>query len=286
MDRVVWTSDHPVDLAASVARYTRWGADPVNVVVDGNYHRVTAGGTAYRASSVSEHEIEVVVAAGNPDSALADLNHRLADRLPRPTSPALRNETVASGFAEMPGYRPPLVADPFESLVTSITAQQVNLRWATTTRRRLVERFGTLHTIDGVSVWAFPPPAVLAGASPQELRDMQFTMRKSEYIVGVAAAAHDGHLEDLRTMSTEAVLTRLTDLHGIGRWSADWLLARCLGRGEIIAAGDLGVRKAVSWFLLGQEELASEADVRRAVAGWGLGTNWATHLLLERLAAT
>ena len=286
MEIVRWTTTHPFDLAASTARYTRWGPDPVNVVSDGAYHRVTRSGTAYRAIESGGDAVEVTVTAGDPEAALFDIAHRFADRLMRPFGAALANAHVAARARDFPGYRPPLVADPFEALVTAITAQQVNLRWATTTRRRVVEAFGEPTDIAGATVWAFPPPTALAGVDPAVLRSMQFTTRKAEYIVGLAEAACDGALSGLDELSNEAVIERVTSIRGIGRWSADWLLARCLGRDDAIAAGDLGVRKAVSRWVIEADELASADAIRNAVAEWGSATNWSVHLLLEKLAAS
>jgi DNA-3-methyladenine glycosylase II len=176
-----------------------------------------------------------------------------------------------------------LQADPFQSLITSITAQQVNLAWATTTRSRLIEAYGTPHTLFGTVVWQFPSPDRLARVDPSSLRSLQFTTRKSEYIVGVAQAAAEGALAGLDQLGNEEVVRNLVSLRGIGRWSAEWLLARCLARPNAIAAGDLGVRKAVSYHYRGADELLSEEIVRDLASPWGTATNLVTHLLLETL---
>ena len=74
----------------------------------------------------------------------------------------------------------------------------------------------------------------------------------------------------------------MTAIRGIGRWSAEWALARCLARPKAVAAGDLGVQKAIGGAYLGRR--ATEDEVRRLTAPWGDAANWATHLLLETLA--
>ena len=75
------------------------------------------------------------------------------------------------------------------------------------------------------------------------------------------------------------MIARLTELHGIGRWTAEWFLARCLGRPSVVAAGDLGVRKAVAaWF--SEDAIWPEAQVREACAVFGIHTNLAVHYLL------
>jgi len=285
MNAAEWRSDDPFDFTASVGRYSRWGDDPVNVATADSFYRIAGDGMPYRASPGADETV-LIETAGNPDIALADLDHRFAQGLPRHEVATLakRVPAIEARLTASPGYRPPMTLDPFEALVTSITAQQVNLRWALTTRRRLVERFGRLADFDGVPVWEFPSPERLASADPSELRAMQFTTRKAEYVVELARAALDGTLDDLGAMSSEAVIERVTEIRGIGRWSAEWLLARCLARPDAVAAGDLGVRKAVSRFVVGADEVISEEDVRAVVEGWGDGANWGVHLLLEALA--
>lgn len=283
-----WEPDTDLDFAASTDRYTRWGDDPVNVVRDGWFHRaVRVDGelVLYRATQLGDGSLEVEPMLGDGTLALADLQTRLAEQLP--VEPLLelatQNERVATLVERFKGFRPPITPDPFESIVGSICAQQVNLRWARTTRARLVERFGRRHEIRGADVWEFPTPASMAGATVDEIRRMQFTTRKAEYLVGVAQVAADGGFRGLEHESDAAVIEQLTEIRGIGRWTAEWLLARCFARPHVIAAGDLGVRKAVSFNYLAADDILSPDVVRDTASAWGDATNWTTHLLLETL---
>ena len=79
------------------------------------------------------------------------------------------------------------------------------------------------------------------------------------------------------------MIGELIRLRGIGRWSAEWILARTFGR-PVVVAGDLGVRKAVARAYLGAP-IASETEVRRATGHWGAAATIAQALLLEGLAA-
>ncbi|MEX1287783.1 MAG: hypothetical protein AB1Z57_07590 [Acidimicrobiia bacterium] len=253
------------------------------MVVDGVVHREVAG-TVWRARRVgSAIELDV---DGDPDLALDDLRARVAEGLPWAPVAELAHQDprVADLVARRPGYRPPITPDPFEAIVAAISAQQVNLRWATTTRTRLVERYGHRRSIGGVDVWAFPRPEALAAADPAEIRGMQWTSRKAEYVVGVARDVTDGLLDGLDGLGDEAVVERLTSVRGLGRWTAEQVLARSLARPGAVAAGDLGVRKAVSLLWHRADEVLDEAAVRDTVAGWGDAANWVTHLLLEDLA--
>ncbi len=258
----------------------------MTVIEDDRVGRIVArddGAFPYVVSQRADGAVEIT--SPRPEDALMDLRARLAEDLPRDGIEALaaRDRRIGSLYASAGGYRPPLEPDPLQSLVTAVTAQQVNLRWATTTRTRLVHRFGTAHRFAGLDMWEFPGAEPLSRADPSELRALQFTTRKAEYIVGIAAAVHTGALDGIHTDPADAVIRRLTAIRGVGRWTADWFLARCLGRPDVIAAGDLGVRKAVSHVYMGVEGLLSEDEVRDVTAPWGDGTNWAVHLLLERL---
>ncbi len=281
---VRWRSDRPLDFDAAMARYRRWGDDPVSHYDGAAFWRVARGAVPYRASQGPDGV--VTLTSTDPDAALADLRHRLAEGLPRRPIEELaaRDEVLGRLLAQAPGYRPPFIVDHFEALVTAVTAQQVNLHWATTTRTRLVHEFGRKVPFLGRELWAFPTADDLAAADPADLRALQFNWAKARTIVGVARAVADGRLAGLAEAGSGEVVARLTALWGIGPWTAEWFLARCLGRPDAVAAGDLGVRKAVGTVYLGMDRPATEAEVREVAPRWGQAANWAAHLLLEALA--
>jgi DNA-3-methyladenine glycosylase II len=113
---------------------------------------------------------------------------------------------------------------------------------------------------------------------------MQFSWRKAEYIVNLARLVTAGELqlEEFPQLLNEQVIERITQVKGLGRWTADWLLARGLGRGDVIAAGDLGVRKAVGKFYFGGQTPSID-DVRTFAARWGAFQSLAVHYLLAGL---
>jgi DNA-3-methyladenine glycosylase II len=138
------------------------------------------------------------------------------------------------------GFRPPLAPDPFETLVTSITAQQVSLHSAFAIRNRMIERFGERAG----HAYAFPTRERLARVRDEELVAVGFSRRKAEYVVGVARADED--YAELGRLGDDEIRARLTAIRGLGPWTAEWFLARHLARPRAWPAGDLALRKAVA----------------------------------------
>jgi len=219
---------------------------------------------------------------------------------------AAADPVVAAAADRWPGVRPVLQRDLLTAVVRSISAQQITLRFAAVLRARLARRFGVRHTVPvpgGPAPTTGPegsgePPrgapvdwevwgldaAALAGAEVAELRALQFSNAKAVAIVVFAGAVADGRLrlDELAELDDEQVVDRLVAFPGIGRWTAEWLLARTLGRPRVVA-GDLGVRKAVGAAYLGGR-MPSAAEVRAATAHWGAAAGVAQQLLLQWLA--
>lgn len=195
----------------------------------------------------------------------------------------LREDSVLARLdARFPGIRQIRQLDLFTALVRCISAQQVNLRWAVITRRRLAETFGTRHQVAGKVVYALDPRRI-ALVDPAEIRALQFTTSKAVSLVATARAVVNDSLtaENLAGLSDDQVISELVRIKGIGRWSAEWVLARTLGRPRVVA-GDLGVRKAVGLAYLSTPAPA-EAEVRAATAHWGESAGTAQALLLHAL---
>jgi len=173
-----------------------------------------------------------------------------------------------------------LHTDLLIALVRCISAQQVNLRWAATVRQRLAERFGRRHEVGGQIVYSLDPER-LSRLTIADVRALQFTTRKAEYVINVALAmVHDGlAIERLREMSDDEVIATITAVRGLGLWSAEWILARTLGRPRV-SAGDLGVRKAVGKAYF-DGRMPSPDEVRQATADWGSVAALAQELLLH-----
>jgi DNA-3-methyladenine glycosylase II len=288
--------DGPLDVCATLARFRLWGEDPANRLDGDVFRRVLRfEGRLFPYEVRWRGPVEDV---------------RLAVQVPGPREPAVaaavtaevrrifgldfdlpgfyraaKADPVLAGLVEpLHGLRPSVAPAPLEMLVHSITAQQVNLAFAFACRARLVRRYGTPVALDGVTVWAFPDAPTLARARLPALRAMKYSTRKAEYIRDLARAVAGGalDLEALAAAPSATVVTTLTALRGLGRWTADWFLARGCGRGDVCPAGDLAVRKAFDLFY-GRGRTLSEIAIRRRARGWGEHQNLAVHYLLAAL---
>jgi DNA-3-methyladenine glycosylase II len=288
----------PVDLAASLRPFGRWGDDgidrwdgatllrTVRLDADDPSDWTALPYAAGLAGDIGDPVLHVHVRGS--DQRLAT---QIASAIERSFVPADDSLTALAAADERigrlvrlyPGVIPVLVPDPFTALLRSISAQQVNLRWAATVRRRLAERYGRRHAIAGTFVYSLGP-GPLAATSVEELRDIQLTTAKSRSLIACARAALDGELRlsALERMADETLIDHLTQLPGIGRWSGEWFLARTLGRPRVVA-GDLGVRKAVGR-VYGIEGVPSEEEVRRLTGHWGSAAAIAQALALHDLA--
>jgi DNA-3-methyladenine glycosylase II len=197
---------------------------------------------------------------------------------------AARDEAVAALVRRRAPMRGVRATDPFTSLVRAITAQQVNLAWATTTRARLAERYGTVHRLEGREVRELAPER-MASATVEDMRGLQLTEAKGRALIGLAQVVANGELdlEALAAAPDDEVMARLVALRGIGPWTAEWFLARTLDRPRVVA-GDLAVRKAVGRLYL-DGRMPSEDEVRALTAHWGAAAGAAQELALADLVA-
>ena len=154
---------------------------------------------------------------------------------------------------ELRGFRPPLSPDPYETLVSAITAQQISLRAAFAVRNRFIQAFGA----QAGAAYAFPTRERVALSEPVEIVALGFSRRKADYAIGIARSDLD--LVGLAALPDDEVKSVLTALPGIGEWTADWFLARHLARPDAWPAGDLGLRKAVLHFC-GEENTRAAGD--------------------------
>ncbi|CAN5271898.1 hypothetical protein BH09ACT13_BH09ACT13_15230 [soil metagenome] len=229
----------PYDFHLSTVRFRDFGSDGATVWHAGGLHRVVGG-----------REVRVEPADGgvriDPGSPQAELEIERLLGLPFDLASfrawAKREPVLGPIVGPLAGFRPTLNPQPFEALVVAITTQQISLRAAAAIRGRFVQRFGVRHQI----AWEFPSRERVARLTPDEITAIGFSRSKAAYVIALARSNLD--FAALETLLDEDLIAALTALPGLGRWTADWYLARHLARPHAWPAGDLGVRKAVATF--------------------------------------
>ena len=131
----------------------------------------------------------------------------------------------------------PLRWSPYEALTRAIAHQQLNGRAAETILARFVALFGNGR---------FPSPAAVAAARPAMLRRAGFSRGKVRAVKDIARHALGGAVPTRRAaarLGNEALVERLTQIHGVGRWTVEMLLIFTLGRPDVLPVDDFGVRE-------------------------------------------
>jgi DNA-3-methyladenine glycosylase II len=178
-------------------------------------------------------------------------------------------------------------SDLFESIVKIIIGQQVNLTFAGTLTERLIQRSGEEVDVGGEIFQTFPEPESVAKLTYEDLRELQFSQRKAEYIIDLARLITDGKLdfENLWTMTDEEVIETLLPIRGIGKWTIECLLIFGMGRPDVLPAADIGLRNAIKQvWELGMQP--SEEEVRKLAENWRPWRTYITYYLWESLNQT
>ncbi|WP_171005522.1 DNA-3-methyladenine glycosylase [Bacillus sp. E(2018)] len=177
--------------------------------------------------------------------------------------------------------------DLFESIVKIIIGQQVNLTFAGTLTERLIELAGDQVEVEGSIYQVFPTSTAVAKLKYEDLRELQFSQRKAEYIIDLAKLISEGSIdfERLWEMSDEEVMQTLLPIRGIGKWTIECLLIFGMGRTDVLPAADIGLRNAIRqvWKLA---EQPSEEEVRTLAMDWTPWRTYITYYLWESLNQT
>ena len=183
------------------------------------------------------------------------------------------------------GVRPPRFASVFEALVNAIACQQLSLTVGIHLLDRLAAAYGPEAGIRGAPP-GFPIAERLAAAELSHLRHLGFSMAKARTIIGLArgVASQTLDLDAVAQADDEHATAALMALPGIGRWSAEYVLLRGLGRLGILPGDDVGARAS----LRRRFELPAPAGYEEVAAltkgWWPYGGVVYFHLLLDALA--
>lgn len=149
--------------------------------------------------------------------------------------------------------------DAFGVLIFQVLGQQLSVAVTRTLLDRLMDRYGD-H---------LPSPEELLATDPEELRAIGLSRRKVATLRELAERFVDGRLdpEDLQHLPDDEVVARLTEVPGVGPWTADGFLALALHRDDVVLIGDLALRKAIqSAYKL--DHMPTQAEVSQIAEAW------------------
>lgn len=264
--RILVLGDMPVKLTVKQCLTTYGGKSPQVLIRLQSHKRLT-----------SEQQVEGQVIAQRMLGLTVDIQ-------PFQTLAAKHSELkfLAEQFY---GVRPPRFSTAFEALVNAIACQQVSLDAGISLLNRFTETYGLASPDKTDVAHAFPRPEDVLDVAVGDIRQLGFSYQKARTIKEVAYAifSDDLQFEQLEAASKEEALNRLQAIRGIGRWSAEYVLLRGLGRLDVFPGDDIGGQNNVQK-LLG---LAARPDYKKLKNLTGMWHPYAGfvyfHLLLDKL---
>lgn len=141
----------------------------------------------------------------------------------------------------------------FESLGLTLIEQQISLISAQAAERWLAQTYGSCMDYDGVSYYTFPEPAQIAALDQAALTPMRITFRRMNTLIAIARR----NLDNLRALSPDHALAALTQINGVGHWTAAWTVTRFWGAHPYIGSADVALRSAVNRLVYGRSGRAN-----------------------------
>lgn len=180
------------------------------------------------------------------------------------------------------GLRAPATATVFEAVIHALIEQQISFNFAGKIKSRLVRKFGKTINIDGKTYYAFPTPKDLLQTTPEELRMLQLSRRKGEYIINIASKVASGevNLESLVHESKETVVEKLSKFRGLGKWTAEMVMVRGMRKLDAVPADDIALQRLISHYYYGNKKISKEDTLKVTENRWGKYMGYAAFYLM------
>ena len=233
----------------------RSGAD---VNEDNVYYRVINYKKQYLPVAVQQAAQQGKLIVGLPDHhSMEELNYAV-----NKMSQMLGFGSDLSGFYESVQHDPPLERitktfyglspslseSIFEALVTAVIGQQISATVARVIRDLIVDTFGVEVQAFSKTLKSFPSPETILAATHEELRAVKLSGRKAEYLHDISLKILEGEIDEekFHSLDDKTIIEELIKARGIGRWTAQWILIRAMGRSDVSPSGDLVLKKSIS----------------------------------------
>ncbi len=243
----------PLDWEHLLEFLSRRAIPKVEEVRDGVYFRtvqVKRQGREYTGHIEVRHEAEKHMLSVHLSDSLLPVCATVLERVKWLFD--LQADPVAIGLVlgplsqKQPGIRVPGSFDGFELAVRAILGQQISVTAASTMAGRLVLRYGArlaepVHSLTHL----FPTPERMARATIEEICRLGITKRRSETLIALAREIQGGRLFLEPGRNVEGTLAQLSQIPGIGEWTAQYISMRALSWPDAFPHTDLGIRKAL-----------------------------------------
>ncbi|HKN14498.1 MAG TPA: AlkA N-terminal domain-containing protein [Candidatus Binatus sp.] len=255
----------PFRLDLTVWAIRRRAHNVVDQFDDGVWRRVLVIGRSPVTVAVtqtrrgSRPEIEVRISAARPRAVKAEVVALVTTMLglERDLSDFYRLARGDAHLRELAdrlrGMKPVRYATAFEAFANAVACQLVSLSAGMHVLNRLTEAFGVRGEIGGAAglMRSFPAAGAIAHSNPEALRALGLSRQKGEYLIGLARMAIDPKDRDFASverLGDDDAIARLSKIRGVGRWTAEYVMLRGLGRINIFPGDDVGGRnKLFEW---------------------------------------
>jgi DNA-3-methyladenine glycosylase II len=244
--------------------------------------------------TVSQQDRHLLVTAASPVS-LPQLTARVSSILQRTlglatdvsafSALARRNQEISALAERFQGLKPPRFPTLFEAFLNAFACQQVSLDVGILLLDRLAERYGLPWTDEQGAAFAFPDPEQLLSTTEEQFRELGWSRQKGRAVLELARLLTEAPhtLAALPSMSNEDACHAILPLRGVGRWTAEYVLLRGLGRIEVFPGDDVGAQKNLQR-LLSLEQPPTYERVKTLTASWSPFAGFVYfHLLLRNL---
>ncbi len=164
---------------------------------------------------------------------------------------AKQDPHLAPLMLQFKGLKPPRFPSIFEALVNAISCQQLSLDAGLQIQNRFAQYIGKSMCDNEGTFYAFPIPKDVAKCSVAELRKLGFSTNKCKTLIDLSSQINvdETLFDDLENKTNDEIVKFLCQFRGIGRWSAEYVLLRGLGRIEMFPGDDVGASKNLQLLL-------------------------------------
>lgn len=181
------------------------------------------------------------------------------------------------------------IPDLFEAITWAIIGQQINLTFAFKIKRKFAEKFGKKFNYDDVTYFIYPTFEKISRITKADLLKLQFSKQKADYVIETAKAftsnkISKSSLQKLSKSSLNEAIEKLCEIKGVGNWTANYALMKCLRHPDSFPVEDVGLHNAIKK-ALNLEAKPSIGDIIRLSEKWNGWYSYSVFYLWRSLLA-